>query len=397
MEAPHLEAIRYRIYRCTGFGICRGGYNSKVSPCPMQMGSPAGFEAETPRGIMTTARGILEGELDYSTELAEVVYRCTQCGNCRVLCGAVDLDTWRTLFDPGEVVLAMRTDLVERGLVPPRVRDYLKGMQVRGRPYLDVENRRGQWARDLDLAAFSGHEYLLYAGDAGAFDERGRRIAQACALVFQEAGLSFGVLGDEESADGNEVLKSGEKWLFEKLAQESIAAFRQRGVKRLIAFSPHAFNAFKNEYPALGADLSVRHHSQVLAELLGQKKLKFSRKIEARVAFHDPCLLGRQNEEYEAPRQTLRALPGVELVEMPRARENALCCGGGGGNFFTDMSRGIDSPARRRLREARDVRADVLAVACPKCAKMLEDASKLENLDGRIRIMDLAEIVQSVL
>ena len=167
------------------------------------------------------------------------------------------------------------------------------------------------------------------------------------------------------------------------------------GIKKIITLSPHSYNAFKNEYPTFGADLEVYHYSQILARLVKKETLK---PVEGplRVTFHDPCYLGRHNKEYNAPRKTLGILPNVQYMEMERARDNALCCGGGGGNFFTDiLGAGPDSPARVRVREAAGMGAEILAVACPNCAKMLEDAIKAEDLDGKLQVKDLAEMVLS--
>ena len=395
VEATELAKQKYEVYRCSGFGICRGGYNEKVSGCPMHLGSTAGFEVETPRGIMTMARDILEGHLDYGPKMAEVLYRCTMCGNCRELCGATNLETWEPLFDPGQIGWSMRCDLVERGLLPPMVRDYLKAMQVHGNPYKQGQETRLDWAQGLEVPRYEGQEWLLYVGDVGAFDERGQAVARTCVRLLEAAGESFGVLGPAEPADGDDIRTLGDIWLFEAVAEKTAESLKKSGVRRLVTFSPHAYNAFKNHYSTLDEDFNVLHHSQLLAELLKNGRLAPAKGFNKKVAFHDPCFLGRQNGEYEAPREVLRA-SGADLREMTRTRENALCCGGGGGNFFTDMvGRGAKSPARQRVREAAGLGAEVLAVACPNCAKMLEDAVKLEDIQDRLVVMDVAEILAS--
>jgi Fe-S oxidoreductase len=189
----------------------------------------------------------------------------------------------------------------------------------------------------------------------------------------------------------------GESGLFELLASQNIQAFQDLGVKKVITLDPHAFNAFKNDYPGLGGRFEVYHYTQVLAPLIqsGKVPLKDS---PLTVTYHDPCYLGRHNKEYQAPRSILKAIPGLELVEMERNGENAFCCGGGGGNFFTDiLGGGEESPARLRVREALETGAGIIAVACPQCAKMLEDAVKSEELDERLKVMDVAEIVNGCL
>jgi Fe-S oxidoreductase len=185
----------------------------------------------------------------------------------------------------------------------------------------------------------------------------------------------------------------GERGLFETLARENIGRFHELNVKKIVTLSPHAFHVMKNVYPDFGASFQVYHYSQLLVDLMKKADLGPT-EDPVKVAFHDPCYLGRHNMEYRAPRKALRILPGLHLVEMDRIKENALCCGGGGGNFFTDLlGGGPDSPARTRVREALDSGANIIAVACPQCAKMLEDATKAELLDEKLRVLDLAEIV----
>ncbi|MCK4723289.1 MAG: (Fe-S)-binding protein, partial [Dehalococcoidia bacterium] len=165
--------------------------------------------------------------------------------------------------------------------------------------------------------------------------------------------------------------------------------------KSIITLSPHSYNVMKNEYPELGADFEVIHYTQFLRDLIKNKKLKPTKGFKARVTYHDPCFLGRHNEEYDAPREVLSSIPGVELTEMESRREHSFCCGGGGGNFYTDMLGGAEnSPSRIRIREAYATGAEVLAVACPICMTMLDDAVKVEGLEDKLGVKDIAEIVR---
>ncbi|MBW2058659.1 MAG: (Fe-S)-binding protein [Deltaproteobacteria bacterium] len=392
MEKEYLRAMEYSIYRCSGFGVCKGGYKKDISPCPMYMVS-AGFEAETPRGLMTLAREILEGRLEYTKEMADMVYRCTACGNCRILCGATDRKTGAVLVDPSAVASAMRADLVENSLIPPAVRDFLKNVYRYGNPYGERAEDRDRWARGLDIA-FSGQEYLLYVGCVGSYDERGQKMARALAGLLKEARVEFGILGREELNDGNEVNIVGEKGLFQYLAEENIRRFKSQGVRKIIALSPHAYNTMKNDYPAHGGDFEVFHYTQILRDLVGSGRLLTGAGSEKTVTYHDPCFLGRHNDEYDAPREVIRSIPGIRMVEMERNRTNSLCCGGGGGNFFTDIiGTRPESPARVRVREAVRTGAQILAVACPYCAKMFEDALKTEQLEDKLAVRDISELL----
>ena len=204
----------------------------------------------------------------------------------------------------------------------------------------------------------------------------------------------MGILGSEEMCDGNEVKILGEAGLFDVLARKNIDQFQDKGVKKVITLDPHAYNAFKKHYPGRGGTFKVYHFTEILAGLIRDKKITLG-EYKAKVTYHDPCYLGRHHNLYEPPRFVLRSIPGLELSEMRRSRVNAFCCGGGGGNFFTDIiGSGEGSPARVRAREALGSRAQVIAVACPQCAKMLADGIKAEDLEERLSVVDIGEIVR---
>ena len=289
METEHLKKIEYNIYRCGGFGVCKGGYTCSVSPCPMHLAS-SGFEAETPRGLMTIAREILEGRQKYTKEMSQVIYRCTSCANCRLLCGAVDPTTGDVLVDPSDVALAMKADLVENSLIPPTVRDFLKNIHRYGNPYMERPEERDRWAEGLDIG-FLNQEYLFYVGCVGSYDERGKKMAKALAAVLSNAGVSFGILGEEEINDGNEVKYVGENGLFQYLAEQNIETFNKHGVKKIVTLSPHAYNAIKNDYPLFGPEFEVFHYTQLLRELLEAGLPDTGIKLDAVVTYHDPCFL----------------------------------------------------------------------------------------------------------
>jgi len=231
-------------------------------------------------------------------------------------------------------------------------------------------------------------------GCVGSYDDIGQRIAKSFGEVLLKAGVPFGILGSKEICDENEVNRLGERGLFEKIAEKNITLFKESGVSKIVTISPHAYNAIKNEYPRFGGNFEVFHSTQLIRDLVIKGKVKLTKKVNARVTYHDPCWLGRRNGEYEAPREILQAVPGIELVEMPRNRQYAYCCGGGGGNFISDLLGGGErAPARIRVREAVETGADLLVVACPTCARMLGDAIKSEDLDDRLNVRGIPEIV----
>ena len=377
--------ILHRCFRC---GYCKMPENYMDVNCPSYLNFR--FETYSPGGRLWLLRALLDGEINTSPRLAEIMFSCAACGNCVEHCVFPKFKD-----DILKALIAGRGELVERGAVPPAARDYFKAVHVNGNPYKLPEEQRAAWLEGLEADLYNGQEYLLFVGDAGAFDERAVKMTQAVAVMLNKLGVSFGVLGKNETCDGNEALVMGENGLFELLAMANINKFNELGVKKIIVVSPHSLHALKNEYPALGGDFEVFHYTQIMAGLM-EKAGSGNGKNGTRVVFHDPCYLGRHNKEYRAPRVLLSKTPGVSLMEMDRYGKNALCCGGGGGNFFTDIiGSGPDAPSRVRIREALEQGAEILAVACPKCLRMLSDAAKAEEADDRIKVMDAAELALS--
>jgi Fe-S oxidoreductase len=340
---------------------------------------------------MWLIRAWLNGEVENSERLQEILFSCATCANCVEHCVFTFSDDLVNIF------IAAREEMVNNGIIPPPVRDYLKNISTSGNPYKEPADDRGKWADGLPIQAYEDQEYLFYVGCVGSYDERAKKIARSVGNLLAKGGISLGILGKREACDGNEVRSIGELGLFEHLAKQNIELFKELGVKKIISLDPHSFNAFKNDYPELGAEFEIYHYTQILAPIIKSKKLSL-KGYEAKVTFHDPCYLGRHNGEYEAPRQILQSIPKLELIEMDQSREDAFCCGGGGGNFFTDiLGGGEDSPNRIRLRDALSTGAGVIAVACPQCAKMLEDAVKAEEVENNIEVLDVAEIVTRAL
>jgi Fe-S oxidoreductase len=349
------------------------------------------FETYSPGGRMWLIRAWLNGEISTSQRFQEIIFSCATCANCVDHCVQAFKDDLLNIF------IAAREEMVNKGVIPPVVRDYLKNIHVYGNPYKLPAEERETWVDSSLIEKYNGQEYLFYVGCVGSYDERARKMAMAVARVLNEAGLSIGILGNREICDGNEVRALGETGLFEFLAKRNVTLFKELGIRKIITLDPHSFNAFKNEYPGLGAELDVYHYTQKLAPLMASGKIEL-RKLEAKVVFHDSCYLGRHNKEYDAPRKILQSIPGVELVELDQSLKNALCCGGGGGNFFTDIiAGGEESPNRVRVRDCFDCGANIIAVACPQCIKMLEDAVKVEEFEGKLEVMDVAEIVTKAL
>jgi Fe-S oxidoreductase len=290
-------------------------------------------------------------------------------------------------------IVGARSDMVEKGKIPPRVARFFEAVHGYGNPLKLLRSDRAAWANGTKLYS-AGDEYLLYVGCLGSYDEHGQKMAKGIVDILNKAGVSFGILGNDEECCGNEIYMLGEMGLFQNLVEKNSQKFKELGVKKVVTLCPHGYNVMKNNYPALGGSFEVCHYTQLLADLIKKKRIKLSRN-KAKVTYHDPCFLGRHNNIYDEPRQILQSIPGLKLVEMERNRRDAFCCGGGSGNFIMDLLAGDeDSPARVRVREAYATGADTLAVACPSCMTMLTDAVKTEDLDGKLTVKDVSQIIK---
>ena len=338
---------------------------------------------------MWLIRAWMRGEIEWTDSLGKILYSCTTCNNCVESC------KFPFNKDIVNIILAAREEMVENGLVMTKVVPFFTSVEAYSNPYRELRENRGKWAEGTKIQHYGGQEFLFYVGCVGSFDDVGQQAARALGEVLLKAGVPFGILDSKEECDGNEVYMLGERRIFNMLMEKNIKIFGELGIKKIITLSPHSYNAFKNYYPN---KFEVSHYTQILRDLTKDGKLHLSSKLNAKVTYHDPCFLGRHNGEYEAPRYALRAIPGIELVEMERNRENSFCCGGGSGNFYTDFfgSR-QNSPSRIRVREAYNTGAHILAVACPICAVMFSEAIKDEGIEEKLIVKDISEIVKESL
>jgi len=341
---------------------------------------------------------LVEPELDVSAH--EELWDCTCCFNCVERCPKD--------VRPAELIIELRGQLVESGRIPETIGTALMGVFRQGNPTGMAREDRTAWVNDgnpdsrIEIkAAQEGCELLYFVCCTAAYDLRVQPVARALARAFQAAGLDFGTLGTEESCCGSGVRRLGEKGLFEMLVEENGEMFRSVGASRLVTTSPHCFNTFKNEYGLDG--IEVLHYTQLIAELIEQGRLNLSNEVNKKVTYHDPCFLGKQNHVFDEPRAILKAIPGVELVEMDRNRERSLCCEGGGGRMWAEGTNLEERLAFQRVQEAAETGAEILAVACPFCLLTLEDAVKVQGLDeadqdGRtLQVMDIMELVNLAL
>jgi len=320
----------------------------------------------------------------------EELWACTTCRACVEKCPV--------LIQHVEAIYDMRRHLMAEGKVDRKKRELLTFLGTVGNPYGLPSADRMKWAEGLDVKLWGeedGQELLYWVGCAGAYDMRNQTVSRAMVNIMKSAGISFGILGNEEKCNCEVARRLGEEGRFQQAAMELIELMRKKGVKRIVTQCPHCFNTFRNEYPRFGGDFEVLHHTQLIAELIRNGKLRIKKGSGQAIAFHDPCYLGRYNDEYEAPRNTILALT-AKLVELPRCRTKSFCCGAGGGNtWYTVGSK--KKPSVIRLEEAHEVGPNILAAACPYCISMFEDAAKALGTSDAMPIRDIAELVVEAL
>ena len=322
----------------------------------------------------------------------EDIWRCTTCGRCPQQCprGVKQI----------EVGVSLRRVAAEYEVFPASVRSARTArasLISEGNPLQGERNKRADWAAGLGVKTFTeGMDALYFVGCYLSYDPRMKKVATATATILNRAGIEFGILGAKESCCGESIRKTGSEKVFKSLARENIKTFVDNGVKKIIVSSPHCYHTFKNEYPEFMVNFEVVHISQYLLGLISAGRLELTKAYEKKVTYHDPCYLGRHNEIYDQPRDLLKQIPGLEMVEMADSRKDSLCCGGGGGRIW------MDTPMEERfsdirLKQAVAVGAAELVTACPYCITNFEESRLNLEYDEVIAIKDITEIIQDVI
>ena len=249
------------------------------------------------------------------------------------------------------------------------------------------------------IAKGENPDILFWVGCAGSFDQRAQRITRAFVTILEKVGLRYAILGKEEMCTGDPVRRAGNEFMFQMMAYQNIQILNNYGIKKIVTACPHCFNTLKNEYPELGGNYEVVHHTTLLQELIdtGKIRLKEGGAFKGqKISYHDSCYLGRANDIYEAPRKVLEALD-TELVEMKRCKSNGLCCGAGGAQMFKEEEKGTERVNIERTNEAIATGANVIASACPFCNTMLTDGVKLAEKEDSVKVLDVAELIAASL
>ncbi|MFW9975385.1 MAG: (Fe-S)-binding protein [Candidatus Thorarchaeota archaeon] len=376
-----IKQYKDMIYACGRCEFCRGlDYNDR---CPEIFTQH--WESSTARGRMAIARSILEGKLEYSEDLAERIFGCFMCGRCREECKKA------AQIDVIEITKAMRQDFVELGIkIPEAGANMADTVASSGNIFADPAKEHTKWATGLEFKEGSGT--LFYPGCLAS--HRFKEKTSILVRLLQAAGYNLDFLGDDQKCCGTPYWVTGVMKDAKKYAKAYLKKLQDRGVKEIITPCPSCFRAFDEEYPhLLGLEklpIKVRHTSEVLHEIVHQKKLKFKKPVKKKVTYHDPCEIGRYRDIYDSPRKVLESIPGLEFIEMPRNREHAFCCGGGGGCkiMFPDHSQKVSD---ERILDFVLTNAELMTTICPACEMNLTHGMYEADLD--IRVLDIAEIM----
>jgi Fe-S oxidoreductase len=319
----------------------------------------------------------------------EDIWRCTTCGSCPQRCprGVGTMD----------VVVSFRRIASKYGISPEPIHIVSVSLGTEGNPLREARANRADWAEGLSVKPFTeGMEILYFPGCYPSYDSRLKKVAVATVEILKRAGVDFGILGVEENCCGESIRKAGDEALYKRLAKENIKTFIDNGVHKILVSSPHCYHTFKNEYPAFSVNFEVVHITQYLYELISEGRLELKEEYKKRITYHDPCYLGRHNGIFDEPREVLKRVPGLELVEMPDSRESSLCCGGGGGRIWMDTAKG-ERFSDLRLEQAAGAGADELVTACPYCITNFEDSRLSVEGGEAVIIKDITEIIRDVI
>ncbi|MDR7080115.1 Fe-S oxidoreductase [Neobacillus niacini] len=329
----------------------------------------------------------------------EEIWACTTCRNCEDQCPVMN--------EHVDKIIDLRRYLVlTEGKMNPDAQRAITNIERQGNPWGLNRKERENWRgcrEDISVStvkekqkAGEEFEYLFFVGSMGSYDNRSQKIAQSFARVMNLAGISFAILGNNEKNSGDTPRRMGNEFLFQELANANIANFQKYNVSKIVTIDPHAYNSFKNEYPEFGLEAEVYHHTELLALWIREGRIKFTKELNEVITYHDSCYLGRYNTVYDPPREILKAIPGVKVVEAGRNRENAMCCGAGGGMMWTEENTGTRINIAR-TEQLLETKPTMIGSGCPYCLTMISDGVKAKEVEETIENFDIVEILEKAL
>ncbi len=365
-------------------------------------GNQIAFEARGKGAEETAATTDGSSALAYDVEMIgevmteEEIWACTTCRNCEDQCPVMN--------EHVDKIIDMRRYLVlTEGKMDAEAQRAIKNIEKQGNPWGISKKERENWRElkeDIHVPtvkekekAGEEFEYLFWVSSMGAYDNRSQKIALSLAKIMNEAGITFAILGNKEKNSGDTPRRLGNEFLFQEMANANIELFQKHNVKKIITIDPHAYNTFKNEYPEFGLEAEVYHHTELLADWIKEGRIKPKFEVNETITYHDSCYLGRYNEVYEPPRDILKAIPGVKVVEMDRNRQNGMCCGAGGGMMWMEEKAGSRVNVAR-TEQALAVNPTMIGSGCPYCLTMLSDGTKAKEVEEQVQTLDVVEILE---
>jgi Fe-S oxidoreductase len=368
----------------------------------------AGTEAAAPE-LPNLVPGVLS---------ADTVWACTSCGWCETAC-PVFIENVPRLIDMRRYMVQVEANF------PPELQRVFEGMERQSNPWGIGQDKRDEWEGELKLPRWGDgggpYEYLFFVGCAGSYDERMKKVSRSVVKILNEAGIKFATLGKEEACTGDSARRAGNEYLFQTMAKANVEKFNAMGLKAVITQCPHCFNTIKNEYPDFGGNYKVISHTELINELIRDKRVRLSKVMNEKVTYHDPCYLGRHNQVFDPPREALKAIPGLEVIEMQRSRRESFCCGAGGARMWMEEKIGSRinhnrvNEAALTLKHASDPAVPfpdatdikkpgqvgeykgegegIVAVACPFCHTMVRDGIADTGREEKMKVRDVAELV----
>jgi Fe-S oxidoreductase len=381
------------VYSCTECGRCQTHCPTYVTGKPL---THKGLNQTLKHHLYDESKKLIAGQNDAlpvvpgAVVADDTIWACTTCGWCETACPVL-------IENIPRIIEMRRYQTLMEAKFPEEITRVFKGMETQGNPWGLGSNTRDEWAQGLDVqraADGAEFEYLFFVGCAGAFDDRQKKVSRAIVKILKAAGVKFAILGTEETCNGESARRMGNELLFQTLCQANIERLNNYKVRKVLTQCPHCFNTLRHEFPQFGGNYEVVHHTELIAKLLAEGRLRLAPRAAAqlKVAYHDSCYLGRHNGVYEAPREALRALSSVSLTELPRSGRQGFCCGAGGGRMWMEEKIGTRIN-QNRVDEIADSGASAVATACPFCLTMLKDGISEKNLEDKLQVKDVAEFV----
>ncbi|MCW2528368.1 MAG: Fe-S oxidoreductase [Pseudonocardiales bacterium] len=386
--------LRGHLYKKAPY-LLAGGEEAEES---VLAGVAAESKAEAERPLVgqaelseTTGHSLSGGVID-----PDVLWSCTTCGACVEQC-PVDIEHVDHIVD------MRRYQVLIESQFPAELNGLFRNLEGPGNPWGMAQSGRLDWTKGLefeipvvgvDAENLAEFDYLFWVGCAGAFEDRAKKTTQAVAELLHHAGVSFAVLGEGETCTGDSARRAGNEFVFQMLAAQNVEVLNEAGAKRIVVTCPHCFNTLNREYPQLGGDYEVVHHTQLLNRLVRDKRLVPIQRIEQKITYHDPCYLGRHNQVYEPPRELIEAIPGITLTEPGRSKERSFCCGAGGARMWMEEKIGTRINADRSA-ELIATSAETVAVGCPFCRVMITDGVNALNAENSsdVEVRDVAQLL----